>query len=244
VSGNDQPHPPEADADAGDAAQPEPFSISLRSLLLVVCLLALLMAAVMPWYQERLILSDVSRAKADLRSLAVALESYFIDDMHGPGCALAEGPQRTRPDGVVIHMPWSVHHHLPAGTGARRMITFLMHNPNIAGRPNPHSLTTPIAYLRAFPMDPFADTAGATYGYYQENPGGWIVWSVGPDRDENAPGGPGDIGPLVETLYTPRARISYGSPSQAILPFLYDPTNGILSNGDITRGRNWHQIAW
>ncbi|MBN1478384.1 hypothetical protein JXA47_16640 [Candidatus Sumerlaeota bacterium] len=220
-------------------SEPRGLRFNLRELILVAALIALVLAAMTPWYQQRRDLTLVSQVKADLRSLATALEAYFIDDMNGPGCALAEGPVRVRPDGSVVPMPWSAHHHLPEGSGARRTITFLAPNPNYGGV-NPHSLTTPIAYISALPPDPFADTPGATYGFYQEHISSHITWSVGPDRDENADDGPGDIGPVVEIVFTPDFSNQRGQGAQPeILDLLYDPTNGIRSNGDIARGRDW-----
>ena len=107
--------------DDGAGPAPEgPFSISLRSLLMVVCLLALLMVALTPWYHAKRMRAAVSRVKADQRTFATALESYRIDFMTYPSCGLTEGPPRTAPDGTVI-APWgtTVHSHLPPGVGAR-----------------------------------------------------------------------------------------------------------------------------
>lgn len=225
-------------------AAPRRIVFSLRELMILAVVLALLLIALTPWYQERRTRALVARVRVDLRSLATALEAYFIDDMHGPGCALAEGPRRTRPDGTMITMPNSIHMGLPAGTGARRTISFLIANPAYGGAASPHSLTTPIAYIVAFPPNPFADSPGATYGFYQEFVSSWVVWSCGPDHDENDPAGPGDLGPVVELVYATRAggtAVSRMDASATFLNLVYDPTNGTVSNGDIARtGGPWY----
>ena len=61
-----------------------------------------------------------------------------------------------------------------------------------------YMLTTPISYVTSFFVDPFADTRGSAYGYYAQK-NGFIVYSFGPDVDENEdPQFIGDIDPNVE----------------------------------------------
>jgi type II secretory pathway pseudopilin PulG len=239
-----EPTPPPSEQDASgeeELARPASRGISLRELMLVVALIALLAAMFTPIYQRARMREQISRVQSDMRILAIALESYSVDDMSGPGCALAEGPPRTRRDGHVVPMPNSVHFGLPRGSGARRTITFLSPNPAYSGI-SPHCLTTPVSYIRGFPPDPFADTEGATYGFYNSTFNGWILWSPGPDRDENAADGPGDIGPRVEHIYD----MSHPGPNTSfadLAPHLYDPTNGLRSNGDLAR-ENRLQVSW
>lgn len=68
-------------------------------------------------------------------------------------------------------------------------------------------LTTPIAYISHLPKDIFAeDYQFYKYQWYSpSNKGGWYVWSIGPDK-------------FNDNHY-----------------FEYDPTNGIISKGDISR---------
>ena len=49
--------------------------------------------------------------------------------------------------------------------------------------PNPYVLTTPIAYLRYVPKDPF--TEDTNMGYKKLEGNDWIVWSIGPDGKDN-----------------------------------------------------------
>jgi len=244
----DTPIPPGESSEpppAGETPAPRSeFSISLRFLLLLVCLIGLLLAALTPWYQARLIRTHVSQVIADQRSMVTALESYFIDMMAYPACGTAEGPARIWPDwpqygrGNVVRSTTkpipanvrTVHSHLRVGSGARRTITFqLPRTIGVEGWPIPHTLTTPISYLVSYPTDPFSDVSGATFGYMHDM-AGYIVWSPGPDGDAAQCG---DIGASVEHLYHSHV----AQPSPAVIAQSYDPTNGTRSDGDIIRVR-------
>ncbi|MCE5230651.1 hypothetical protein LLG95_13805 [bacterium] len=107
-----------------------------------------------------------------------------------------------------------------------------------------YTLTTPIAYMSSFASDPFASSKGATFAYsvggsYGQ---GWIMWSYGPDMDEQATTGNttgGDVRvsqgmyrsqPGCDTYYyNPGTQ----TPSQQLIEATYDPTNGTNSNGDV-----------
>lgn len=101
--------------------------------------------------------AKVARSKADLRTMAVALESYFVDNNRYPD----EG--------------------------------------------NLGVLTTPIAYITSLPSDTFA--TGQKLKYKKTGDNDWIMYSVGPDMQDNN----------ADTIY--------------------DPTNGTISIGDIIRVR-------
>lgn len=57
---------------------------TLIELLIVVAIIAILAAIAIPNFIEAQVRSKVSRVKADMRSIAVALESYRIDNQHYP----------------------------------------------------------------------------------------------------------------------------------------------------------------
>jgi type IV pilus assembly protein PilA len=225
----------------GTLTGPEPpsqipkFRFSLRELILIAALIALVLAALTPSFQRRRDLALVARVRADMRTLATGLESYFIDNMAYPACGIAEGPARvisrggnyrthTIPSGVV-----TANSSTPQGSGARRTITFRVPTGPLALA---HTLTTPVAYLIAYPTDPFADSRGATFGYLRDY-AGWILWSPGPDRDENAPDGPGDLGAVVEYTYNS----TVAQPTPKLMHLSHDPTNGYQSDGDLFRVR-------
>jgi type II secretory pathway pseudopilin PulG len=121
----------------------------------MVAMAPLLGVIAVPNVLESQLRAKVARAKSDLRTLNVALESYFVDHNRYPN----EGDLGT--------------------------------------------LTTPIAYITAIPNDPY--TPGQPYKYRKIGDNEWVIFSVGPDlQNQNA-----DI--------------------------IYDPTNGSVSIGDIIR---------
>ena len=91
------------------------------------------------------------------------------------------------------------------------------------GRGSAMGLTSPIAYLTQHLPDPFGGE-GDSFGYYTvqgEKTSGWIVWSPGPDKKYD----------LDWKVYDP----DVAQPSTELIPYMYDPTNGAVSPGDIFR---------
>jgi len=103
-------------------------------------------------------------------------------------------------------------------------------------------LTTPVAYLTRVPRDPFNKNF---LGYYRygtpaqgaahspANYSSWMLLSNGPDKDE-------DINPSYVVLDDRRQPVLYsGYPFEGkprpLQEFVYDPTNGTQSDGDIVR---------
>jgi len=91
----------------------------------------------------------------------------------------------------------------------------------------PKILTTPVSYMNrinpihTFP-DPFHEADGVPLRYVLLNDG-WILLSMGPDEDYDIPSAPDfDFS-------------TYQSHLDSIIDFIYDPTNGTVSNGDIMR---------
>lgn len=183
---------------------------TLIELLIVVAIIAILAAIAVPNFLEAQTRARTSRAKADMRSLATAIESYFID--HG----LAPVPA----DEAGVTIP-------PATASAEGFETF-----------TPVNLTTPISYIKALPEDPFFRSEGelslfhfATRDYFTATEGDdtafdafmlevtgapqptalYYIMSHGPDSDHDSP----------ELSENPLG------------PALYDPTNGTQSSGDI-----------
>jgi hypothetical protein len=91
-------------------------------------------------------------------------------------------------------------------------------------------LTTPIRYLMKALPDPFGRERGATYHYYTDKsaPEGWMLVSGGPD---------GKID-LTYKIYSGAVKKSgfFGAVGE-FQQYLYDPTNGTMSKGDIIRWR-------
>lgn len=181
-----------------------------------------------------------SRTKSDMRSLATAIETYFVDHETYP--AMAMNPAET--------MDAQFYKTLPAKAGRTLRAT---HGTRL------ESLTTPVAYVTSNFPDPFADTLGIGFRYYTDGRG-WMLGSYGPDKDEKTGGqlmwdnGSVDVPPYTpEDALTPRRAAGdegveraynseFAQPSAYMLmgrgpngAFTYDPTNGTYSAGDMYR---------
>jgi hypothetical protein len=89
------------------------------------------------------------------------------------------------------------------------------------GRSSAMSLTSPIAYISTVSEDRFNE--GQPFGYLTKDDH-WLLFSPGPDRKIDLP--------WEEYIGLNIAETSY---EDWALPYTYDPTNGIVSDGDIWR---------
>ncbi len=215
---------------------------------LAALVLAIAVAAfVLPPYLRARERTAVALAQDRMRTTAVAIGAYFVDHQTYPACAAAVGQDRFY-EAQQIWMPKeiaripggvpTINSFAPKNSGAARLVTFRIAAGPSYGEyraPNLATLTTPVAYLDHFLADPFAYTRNASLGYFaQGDHNGWILFSLGPDRDENDPNGPGDISPRVERLYdVTRDFPGMWTPSAPLIEAGYDPTNGLMSNGDL-----------
>lgn len=214
-------------------------AFTLIELLIVVAIIAILAAIAVPNFLEAQTRAKVSRTKADMRSVATAIESYKVDNSAGP---------------------------TDAGNGAGGIFRPYANPPMSGADPRPNfsigfELTTPIAYMSsaAALVDPFKSSEIRKYEdnpalrgrqYYNfTNPvyrfkvtptagnatvvrilsefiGDWTLMGAGPDKwVNNAPDNripSGATTPDFGSTNIPRC-----------IP--YDPTNGTVSNGDIYR---------
>lgn len=226
-------------------ALPMKKGFTLIELLIVVAIIAILAAIAVPNFLEAQVRSKVSRVKADHRSLATGIETYYLDNNQYPSFFGGSAP--------------------PAGTRSANILA----NPGAAvqiplsrtfalapiGLNRPSTITTPISYFTSYPADPFADTRGLPFRYWS-NSRGWILGSFGPDADQGSltsiggtvQAGSGDLewaegtyvneppfglaaGLSIETIYNPQDITT-------VLPYGYDPTNGTVSSGDVFRVRD------
>lgn len=202
---------------------------TLIELLIVVAIIAILAAIAVPNFLEAQTRAKVSRARADMRTEATALETYRIDHnlYPRPFDAFHQTPTYYTRGG------W--HEHVPS------------------------TLTTPVSYLSTIPMDPFKPLAPPTqlnkvlvqgrhffynhrfsikgyqtdtgsdvipgdYRAFETAVGEWALFSYGPDRIYyNEPPG-----------VAPHTRGQFLN---------YDATNGTLSRGNIIASQKFSDRA-
>jgi len=194
---------------------------TLIELLIVVAIIAILAAIAVPNFLEAQTRAKVSRAKADMRSIATGLEAYVVDFNNYP-CA-----------GDFNHSIW-----LPGDNAAK-------FPPVIPGGLVP--LSTPIAYLTSAALpDPFVAsmTGSGTaiqprrhFGYNPRDqintftgPGDtsgnraywWLLDSAGPDLD-------------TDSISGPLSQANEDAQRTDTANIMYDATNGTVSNGTIFR---------
>jgi prepilin-type N-terminal cleavage/methylation domain-containing protein len=203
-------------------------AFTLIELLIVVAIIAILAAIAVPNFLEAQTRAKVSRAKADLRTTAVGLESYFVDNNRYP-------PSHARQDKTQTNAVNASGAGTPVNPRIQRLAW----------------VTTPIAYLTSILNDPFsAGIVDAGNAINTQNPV-FTYWdapySTGlrtqPSFLGTPNGGPAD--PWIDMLETKSLNNAYTlfcyapdrdfEAATGSIIRVYDPTNGTISNGDIVR---------
>ncbi len=201
---------------------------TLIELLIVVAIIAILAAIAVPNFLQAQVRTKVSRAMADMRTVAVGIKSYEVDHNHYPlaGEQLGEGGGFSNTPIVYRDNSWVIDYLMVQDDPVIHMGTLM---------------TTPIAYLTDIPYDEFNSKSlrGSTWNpigrqwsyvfsgvpvggpreFYRElrrslriqNHWDWYLESVGPD------------------LLWIGAKAGYGGYES----FYYDPTNGTISSGQL-----------
>ena len=177
----------------------------------MVAIIAILAAIAVPNFLEAQVRAKVSRARADLRSMATAVETYRIDN-----------------NGYPTHGRVTV----AGGVEYRATATTFFDRNEFAA----NTLTSPVAYVTTLPADPFAVAIPQPareirlYNYINlsfqaklpgapptatmegllAQWGGWRMSACGPDQDRG---------------YDTKTNV------------FYDATNGTISDGDIMRSQ-------
>ena len=191
------------------------LGFTLIELLIVIAIIAILALIAIPNFLEAQTRSKVSRAKADLRTLATAFNAYYVDFNASP----PDGD-----DGVpgYVSQYTTEHNGQPPTVSIRAGLTWANLD-HFYGMKAFSLLTTPIAYISSIPRDPFHRTL--PFSYCTRTivvPNNWVIMytlcaSIGPDQVI------GDWRRVDDT----------GNPATQAL--LYDPSNGTISAGDIYR---------
>jgi len=208
---------------------------TLIELLIVVAIIAILAAIAVPNFLEAQTRSKVSRVKADMRSTATAIESYYVDwNKYPEAFAAAAGPgfsvdaaSRTKNPRIVrlrgVTTPIAYITQVPQDVFSREETT-------VPGRTNADVRCLLYAdratYARFVPnaLDPTASTTGATYRVLwgeQYISGGWLLRSDGPV------GGAGALASLGQGPEVPAVNGSVDKRDA------YDPSNGTISTGNV-----------
>jgi prepilin-type N-terminal cleavage/methylation domain-containing protein len=193
---------------------------TLIELLIVVAIIAILAAIAVPNFLEAQTRAKVSRTKADMRSLAVAIESYTVDNNMAP----------------LSQWSWrGVHGQNRKRGGKPPRGQYL------------HCLTTPIAYITGLPQDIFSLTGfmqNGKFKYWRDTfEYDTIAGYLCTDATEwiecaNTAAGRGLVWML--TSNGPSKTATHTSwPGQKVIQFvgktdpnyIYDPTNGTVSLG-------------
>ena len=193
---------------------------TLIELLIVVAIIAILAAIAVPNFLEAQVRSKVSRARADVRTVATAMESYAVDNNGYPPMGdrvpTQQWKSRTLPAEPIFHARISSFLTTP-----QAYLTSLMNDPFLVL--SHEQLAYPEIYRRFtyFNYKQFIDNYPTNTWFqqcYYSTCGAWLIYSWGPDKSDNQATSPK---PGEDNAYTN-----------------YDPTNGTISWGNIIRTQN------
>ncbi|MFH1741631.1 MAG: prepilin-type N-terminal cleavage/methylation domain-containing protein [bacterium] len=210
---------------------------TLIELLIVVAIIGILAAIAIPNFHSALARSKVSRAKSDLKTLATALEMYYMDHGDYPYVQDKGGVEWQMPAGFPAN-----HTNGPAGLttptaylSSALRDPFLLELGNEGNEGNPllyyercgfgYDITGTFAEVKAVrvPVDANGTLLGTAPDYQEADcskvPTRWVVYSVGPDLNHRVLNPDGSI--LVRSRFSVLNR--------------YAPSNGTVSQGNILR---------
>ena len=185
---------------------------TLIELLIVVAIIAILAAIAVPNFLEAQARAKVSRSKADMRAMSVALELYATDNNAYPQVDNNGWPrwlnQLSTPIAYISSSRMIDPFENRRAISSQRRHPFLYYGMN-----ETQALNT---YQEGRLYLPSEKTGGSVRVQW------WLLMSVGPDLERNN---------LNGTLI---AQTNLIAPARFVL-FLYDPTNGTVSAGEILR---------
>jgi len=209
---------------------------TLIELLIVVAIIGILAAIAVPNFLNAQMKAKVARTQADMRATATAIQMFMFDkgvmllDFWDDDNAWAQERWENQ-FGKVGEPP-------PSTT---------LENPYVP-------LTTPVSYMSSIPQDPFeespggqrdigfgADERGRTYIYFDNDPkGSGHDHGIDLYQPGNSLGESMGIEPLSEGEFAlisigPDGAIGLGSSPGNTRGVPYDPSNGVVSDGDLIR---------
>ena len=190
-------------------------AFTLIELLIVVAIIAILAAIAVPNFLEAQIRAKVSRVHNDMRSMATAIESYYVDYNKPPlGQVSMRGlkPVPADPD-MSANRFWNIY--------AQSRIT------------------TPVAYISNVLLDPFIDVVTDSQGRreYVYHDYVWDGHKDGSDpwrcyHEFGYTWGMQSRGPSMQNVGGIQGLLTTALPN---MPRIYDSTNGTKSYGSIVR---------
>jgi len=199
---------------------------TLIELLIVVAIIAILAAIAVPNFLEAQMRAKISRVKADKRTIATALESYYVDNNAYPHLALY------REFNHIVDWGGGINGATQLTTPVAYLSTVDYADPFFNKWPvNPYgvSMTDPgvhysITYLNG-------NKARADNGWALVEGPRWVLLSYGPDNVKGPRPDNGGTWFLGGYAIPPAPALG----DARFEAFQYDPTNGTMSNGDILR---------
>lgn len=201
-------------------------AFTLIELLIVVAIIAILAAIAVPNFLEAQTRAKVTRVKADKRTIATALEAYFVDNNVYPNLMLY------RQVGHIVDWGGGINGATQLTTPIAYLTTVDYADPFFPkDARNPYGLSErdpgihySITYLNAM-------KARQDIGWTHVDGPKWALLSYGPDYIKGPRPDTGGTWHLGGYAGLPPA----GLGDQRFEAFQYDPTNGTVSNGDILR---------
>jgi prepilin-type N-terminal cleavage/methylation domain-containing protein len=181
-------------------------AFTLIELLIVVAIIAILAAIAVPNFLEAQVRAKISRVRSDMRTLAVALESYFSDNDHYPYFDRWNLPPRYNE--IIYHL-------IPLTTPVAYLTSVNLRDPFLVGDDRGYDDGIPRYYYN-YRNHEFWQPS--TLPWFQ--PPVWVLNSLGPDGEPNQG--------LNAELWA-RGLVAPGT------VVIYDPTNGTVSAGDMPR---------
>jgi prepilin-type N-terminal cleavage/methylation domain-containing protein len=209
-------------------------AFTLIELLIVVAIIAILALIAVPNFLEAQVRAKVSRVRTDMRSLATALEAYFVDwnsytfydpaeydDYYQPPVRAAGWTQITTPVAYITSIPND-----PFGSSEY-----------MADFPGRGSFLPPLYELGTGAVG--VGRSGTRSSPQDGMPSNtWEMNSSGPDKRDNT-NNPARSGGQYSWSDSSFPWVSYDFNDPAVivdgLALLYDPTNGTISRGEIFR---------
>lgn len=208
---------------------------TLIELLIVVAIIAILAAIAIPNFLQAQVRAKVSRVKADMRTLATGLESYFVDHNNYPHDYRSAPKPKDWPTGLfalsspisylsdsISRDPFSQAHDKTYG---EYLFTYSCYVDGVANTRNFYSQDRTGPYKEtSLSVDDGIPSVATWWGIMSNGPDGTLQW------DEDSPYYSDDPNGRGYQYYVG----CMGNEEQA-LAVQYDPTNGTTSGGNIYR---------